>query len=215
MKPEEIAQLRKDYTLHSLNEDDVVSSPIVQFERWWNDAEKSQIIEMNAMTLATTGKDGFADARTVLLKGFDEKGFVFFTNYDSIKGKQLDANPKCCLLFHWKELERQIRINGIADKISVEESDEYFESRPGGSRIGAWASPQSKVVENKEWLEKTFKHYSEKFKQGKIPKPPHWGGYRVQPLKIEFWQGRPSRMHDRILYTGTTPGKWKIERLAP
>lgn len=215
MKAEEIAQLRKDYTMHSLNEDDVAPSPLVQFERWWNDAEKSQIIEMNAMTLATTGKDGFADARTVLLKGFDEKGFVFFTNYDSVKGKQLDANPKCCLLFHWKELERQIRINGIADKVSMEESADYFDSRPEGSRIGAWASPQSKVVENKEWLEKTFKHYSEKFRQGTIPKPPHWGGYRLQPLKIEFWQGRPSRMHDRIQYTETAPGNWKIERLAP
>jgi len=215
MKTEEIAQLRRDYTLHSLTEADVASSPVEQFAKWWDDATQSQIVEINAMILATVADDGFADARTVLLKGFDETGFIFFTNYDSVKGKQLALNPKCCLLFHWKELERQIRITGIAEKISVEESNEYFDSRPDGSKIGAWASPQSKVVENKSWLEGSFNIYSEKFKQGKIPKPPHWGGYRVKPAKIEFWQGRPSRMHDRILYTETGPGKWKIERLAP
>jgi pyridoxamine 5'-phosphate oxidase len=215
MKAEEIAQLRRDYTLHSLNEDDVAPSPIPQFERWWNDAEQSQIIEMNAMTLATIGDDDFADARTVLLKGFDEKGFVFFTNYNSAKSQQIDFSSGCCLLFHWKELERQVRIKGIAEKISVEESTDYFNSRPEGSKIGAWSSPQSKVVQNKEWLEKTFSYYSERFKKEKISKPPHWGGYRVKPVKIEFWQGRPNRMHDRILYTETMPGEWKIERLAP
>jgi pyridoxamine 5'-phosphate oxidase len=215
MKVEEIAQLRKDYTLHTLSEDDVASSPIIQFENWWSDAEKSQIIEMNAMTLATTGSDGFADARTVLLKAFDEKGFVFFTNYNSAKSKQLDINSGCCLLFHWKELERQVRINGVAEKISMKESIDYFDSRPDGSKIGAWASPQSMVVAGKAWLKETFNYYSERFKHGKIPKPPHWGGYRVKPIKVEFWQGRPSRMHDRILYTEIAPGNWKIERLAP
>ena len=215
MKTEDIAQLRKDYTLNTLNEEDVDPSPIKQFERWWNDAERSQILEFNAMTLATTGTDGFADARTVLLKAYDERGFVFFTNYNSVKSKQLDSNANCCLLFYWKELERQVRINGIADKISMKESIDYFDSRPEGSKIGAWASPQSVVVAGKAWLKETFQYYAERFKHGKIPKPPHWGGYRVKPIRIEFWQGRPSRMHDRILYTETTQGNWKIERLAP
>ena len=218
MKPEEIAQLLKDYTLHTLNEDEVDPSPLAQFQRWWNDAEKSQIDEMNAMTLATTGQDGMPEARTVLLKAFDEKGFVFFTNYNSAKSQQLDFNANCCLLFFWKELERQVRINGIAEKISVKESIDYFDSRPDGSKIGAWASPQSVVVAGKTWLKETFEYYAERFKHGKIPKPPHWGGYRVKPTKIEFWQGRPSRMHDRILYTpvaDSAEGQWKTERLAP
>ena len=215
MKPEEIAQLRKDYTLHTLNEEDVAESPVTQFERWWQDAEKSQIVEMNAMTLATSGIDGMADARTVLLKAFDEKGFVFFTNFNSAKSTQLEFNANCCLLFFWKELERQIRVNGIAEKISIKESIEYFDSRPDGSKIGAWASPQSMVVAGKTWLKETFQYYTERFKHGKIPKPPHWGGYRVKPVRIEFWQGRPSRMHDRILYTQEATGNWKTERLAP
>jgi pyridoxamine 5'-phosphate oxidase len=215
MNSEEIAQLRKDYTLHTLNEEDVAGSPFKQFEKWWQDAEQSQIEEMNAMTLASTGEDGMTDARTVLLKAFDEKGFVFFTNYNSVKSKQLEFNANCCLLFFWKELERQIRINGVAEKISVKESIEYFDSRPDGSKIGAWASPQSIVVAGKTWLKETFQYYTERFKHGKIPKPPHWGGYRVKPVRIEFWQGRPSRMHDRILYTPVATGEWKTERLAP
>ncbi len=215
MKPEDIAQLRKDYTLHSLNEDDVADSPITQFQRWWEDAEKSEILEMNAMTLATVGHDGMPEARTVLVKAFDENGFVFFTNYNSAKSKQLDFNVNCCLLFFWKELERQVRINGIAEKISAKESIEYFDSRPDGSKIGAWASPQSLVVAGKAWLKETFEYYAERFKHGHIPKPPHWGGYRVKPVRMEFWQGRPSRMHDRILYTQTAEGVWKTERLAP
>lgn len=215
MTPGEIAQLRKDYTLHTLNEDEVATSPIVQFERWWDDAAKSQIDEMNAMVLATTGSDSMPDARTLLLKAFDERGFVFFTNYNSVKSKQLDFNANCCLLFFWKELERQVRINGIAEKISMKESIDYFDSRPNGSKIGAWASPQSMVVAGKAWLKETYEYYLERFKHGKIPKPPHWGGYRVKPIKMEFWQGRPSRMHDRILYTEISPGNWKTERLAP
>jgi pyridoxamine 5'-phosphate oxidase len=215
MNREEIAQLRKDYTLHTLNEEDVAGSPFKQFEKWWQDAEQSQIEEMNAMTLASTGEDGMADARTVLLKAFDEKGFVFFTNYNSAKSKQLEFNANCCLLFFWKELERQVRINGVAEKISVKESLAYFDSRPDGSKIGAWASPQSMVVAGKTWLKETFQYYAERFKHGQIPKPPHWGGYRVKPVRIEFWQGRPSRMHDRILYTTGAEDEWKIERLAP
>lgn len=215
MKPEELSHLRKEYTLHTLNEDDVEVSPFKQFERWWQDAERSQIEEMNAMTLATSGKEGLTDARTVLLKAFDDKGFVFFTNYNSAKSSQLDFNANCCLLFFWKELERQVRIHGIAEKISVKESIEYFDSRPDGSKIGAWASPQSVVVAGTSWLKETFQYYAERFRHGKIPKPPHWGGYRVKPVRIEFWQGRPSRMHDRILYSESETGVWKMERLAP
>lgn len=215
MKPEELSQLRKDYTMHSLNEDEVDDSPVTQFEKWWQDAEQSRIEEMNAMTVATTGSDGMPDARTVLLKAVDEKGFVFFTNYNSAKSQQLELNNNCCLLFFWKELERQVRINGVAEKISVKESIEYFDSRPEGSKIGAWASPQSMVVAGRAMLKETFQYYAERFKHGQIPKPPHWGGYRVKPVRMEFWQGRPSRMHDRILYTQLDGGLWKRERLAP
>lgn len=214
MNQEEIARIRKDYTLLSLNEDEVEASPFDQFEKWWKEAEQSQILEYNAMTLATTGEDGMPEARTVLLKAFDEKGFVFFTNYNSAKSKQLEFNHQSCLLFFWKELERQVRINGRTEKISMKESIDYFDSRPEGSKIGAWASPQSMVVAGKAWLKETFEYYAERFKHGQIPKPPHWGGYRVIPDKIEFWQGRPSRMHDRILYT-KQDGLWKKERLAP
>lgn len=215
MTPEEIARLRKDYTLHALNEEDVALHPVEQFRRWWNDAEQSQIDEMNAMTLSTIDESGMPEARTVLVKGFDEAGFVFFTNYNSAKSRQLDFNANCCLLFFWKELERQVRINGVAEKISTAESIAYFESRPDGSKIGAWASPQSLVVAGKAWLKETFEYYAERFKHGQIPKPPHWGGYRVKPNRVEFWQGRPSRMHDRIQYGLQENGNWKIERLAP
>ena len=214
MKPEEISHLRKEYTLHSLSEKDVAATPIEQFERWWKQASDSAIEEMNAMTLSTIDANGMPDARTILLKGVDEKGFVFFTNYNSTKSVQLDFNANCCLLFFWKELERQVRIYGVAEKISVSESIEYFESRPDGSKIGAWASPQSMVVAGEAWLKETFQYYAERFKHGKIPKPPHWGGYRIKPVRMEFWQGRPSRMHDRILYTKSPEG-WKTERLAP
>ncbi|MBS1655765.1 MAG: pyridoxamine 5'-phosphate oxidase [Bacteroidetes bacterium] len=215
MSTEHIAALRKEYTLYSLDEDSVHKSPFTQFDTWWKQAEESQIEEVNAMTLATIGRDGMTDARIVLLKAFDERGFVFFTNYNSSKSGQLTYNPNCCLLFYWKEMERQVRINGVATKISVEESIHYFNSRPDGSKIGAWASPQSMVVAGQAWLKETFNYYKERFKHGSIPKPPHWGGYRVNPLRIEFWQGRPNRMHDRILYTPQQDKVWKIERLAP
>jgi pyridoxamine 5'-phosphate oxidase len=216
MTQEQIAAIRKDYTLHALNEEDVAFSPFDQFKKWWEDAEQSKILEVNAMTLATVDASGMADARTVLLKGFDDQGFVFFTNYNSAKSTQLDQNSQCCLLFFWKELERQVRINGIAEQISSAESIAYFNSRPDGSKIGAWASPQSVVVAGASWLKETFEYYAERFKHGEIPKPPHWGGYRVRPTRMEFWQGRPSRMHDRILYTPVAgDGSWKVERLAP
>jgi pyridoxamine 5'-phosphate oxidase len=209
-----IADIRKDYKMHSLHESDVAANPVEQFTHWWNDAVNSEVVEVNAMTLATATKDGKPSARIVLLKGFDEKGFVFFTSYESNKGKVLAENPYAALIFFWKEIERQVRIEGEVEKISPEESDAYFFSRPEGSRIGAWASPQSSIIENREILEKNVKHYAEEFKNS-IPRPPHWGGYRVMPLKIEFWQGRSNRLHDRIQYTKTAVGSWKAERLAP
>jgi pyridoxamine 5'-phosphate oxidase len=210
-----IADIRKDYKLQSFSETDAATDPIVQFGKWWDDAVKSEIGEVNAMTLATVAADGIPSARIVLLKGYDNNGFVFFTNYKSNKGEELQQNPAACLVFFWKELERQVRIFGNTEKISTEESIAYFNSRPDGSKIGAWASPQSLAVAGKAWLQETFDFYRERFKHGEIPKPPHWGGYRVKPFKIEFWQGRPSRMHDRILYTLQKDGSWTIERLAP
>jgi pyridoxamine 5'-phosphate oxidase len=209
-----IADIRRDYSLHSLNESDVASSPIQQFTKWWNDALASEILEVNAMTLATSTKSGKPSARIVLLKGFDEKGFVFFTNYESNKGKALAENPNAALIFFWKEIERQIRIEGITEKISASESDAYFFSRPEGSRIGAWASPQSKIIKNRNILEENLQRFSNEFKNS-IPRPPHWGGYRVMPELIEFWQGRSNRLHDRIQYTKTGSGSWKVDRLAP
>jgi pyridoxamine 5'-phosphate oxidase len=210
-----ISDIRKDYQLQSLSEADVAESPVAQFGKWWDDAVKSEIDEVNAMTLASVNAEGVPSARIVLLKGYDENGFIFFTNYNSNKGSELEKNANACLVFFWKELERQIRITGIAEKISTEDSIAYFNSRPDGSKIGAWASPQSLAVAGKAWLKETFDYYRERFKHGEIPKPPHWGGYRVKPVKVEFWQGRPSRMHDRIQYTLQTDGNWGIERLAP
>jgi pyridoxamine 5'-phosphate oxidase len=215
MIQEDIAKIRKDYTLDALNETDVDGSPFIQFQQWWKAAEDCDILELNAVTLATADQTGMVDARTVLLKGFDDQGFVFFTNYNSAKSTQLDQQPQCCLLFFWKELERQVRINGVAERISNADSIAYFNSRPDGSKIGAWASPQSMVVAGSAFLKETYQYYAERFKHGEIPKPPHWGGYRVKPSRIEFWQGRPSRMHDRILYTHDQEKGWKIERLAP
>lgn len=210
-----IADIRKDYQLQTLSEADVTADPIAQFGKWWDEAVKSDIVEVNAMTLATADKNGIPSARIVLLKEYDAKGFVFFTNYNSKKGEQLLQNPNACLVFFWKELERQVRITGTTEKISMEESIAYFNKRPDGSKIGAWASPQSLAVAGKAWLKETFDYYRERFKHGEIPKPPHWGGYRVKPFTIEFWQGRPSRMHDRIQYTLNADGTWSIERLAP
>ena len=210
-----IADLRTEYKMQTLLEADVDADPVKQFEKWWDDALKSEIYEANAMTLATVDADMVPSARIVLLKGFDEKGFVFFTNYNSQKGSELARNDRACLVFFWKELERQVRITGIAEKISAEESIAYFNSRPDGSKIGAWVSPQSLVVAGKAWLKETFDYYMERFKHGEIPRPPHWGGYRVKPFRVEFWQGRPNRLHDRILYTSAEVNSWKIERLAP
>ncbi len=210
-----IAGIRKEYKQQTLLETDISADPFAQFTKWWDDALKSEIDEVNAMTLATVDPDGIPSARIVLLKGFDEQGFVFFTNYNSRKANDLARNNRACLVFFWKELERQVRISGIAEKVSTAENIVYFNSRPDGSKIGAWASPQSLVVAGKAWLKETFDYYRERFKHGEIPKPPHWGGYRVKPFKVEFWQGRPNRLHDRIQYTLQKDGIWKIERLAP
>ena len=210
-----IADIRKEYKQQSLSESEAAANPFVQFQQWWNDAVHSGIDEVNAMTLATASVTGLPAARIVLLKGVDEKGFVFFTNYESYKGMQLDENPRACLVFFWKELERQVRITGLVEKTAAAESDEYYNSRPAGSRIGAWASPQSRVIDSRDWLEDNEKKYTAKFEGVTIERPPHWGGYRVQPITIEFWQGRESRLHDRIQYTLEEAGKWKIERLAP
>jgi pyridoxamine 5'-phosphate oxidase len=210
-----IADIRKDYKLRSLLEKDVDTNAIRQFDKWWQEAIHSEIDEVNAMTLATASADGIPAARIVLLKGYDERGFVFFTNYDSFKGLQLTENPRACLVFFWKELERQVRITGRVEKVSAEESDIYFNSRPEGSRIGAWASPQSQVIESREWLEEREKTLVKDFTGKPLSRPAHWGGYRVKPINIEFWQGRPSRLHDRIQYALQGDNSWKIERLAP
>lgn len=210
-----IADMRKEYAQQSLSEKDVEADPILQFKKWWDHALASKLNEPNAMILATASKEAVPSARIVLLKDFNENGFVFFTNYDSYKGQQLSENPKACLVFFWEELERQVRITGLVFKLSSTESDEYFNSRPEGSRIGAWASPQSQVIENRNWLDERFNKLSSEMKDGTIQRPPHWGGYLVKPVIVEFWQGRVSRLHDRIQYSLQEDGKWKIERLAP
>lgn len=210
-----IADLRKEYASETLLEEDVALHPISQFQKWWDQAIATEILEPNAMTLATASADGLPSARVVLIKDFDERGFVFFTNYNSYKGIQVEENPKACLVFYWKELERQVRIMGVVEKVPEVESDAYFHSRPVGSRIGAWASPQSQVINDREWLEQEFERKKAQFSDGQVPRPPHWGGYLVKPAIIEFWQGRFSRLHDRIQYTLEENGDWKIERLAP
>ncbi len=210
-----IADIRNDYMQKTLLESDIAQTPIEQFDKWWDDAIKSKIDEVNAMTLATATKNGIPNARIVLLKGYDKNGFVFFTNYFSQKGQELNDNPNACLVFFWKELERQIRINGTIEKINTIDSDAYFNSRPLGSRIGAWASPQSNVIANRAIIEENLHHLQLQYKDASIPRPPHWGGYILQPKQVEFWQGRSNRLHDRIKYSLQQNNLWKIERLAP
>ena len=210
-----IADIRKDYKLASLSESDVAPDPIAQFEHWWHEAVNSQIDEVNAMTLATASCDGLPSARIVLLKDFSAKGFVFFTNYQSYKGAHLEENPRAALVLFWKELERQVRITGIVSKVPEAASIEYFRSRPIASQIGASVSPQSQVIESREWLEDRFTELFKTAAEAPIARPQHWGGYIVKPVTIEFWQGRSSRLHDRIQYTLEQSGAWKIERLAP
>lgn len=209
-----IADIRKDYKLRSLLQEDVESNPIDQFSKWWNDAIESKIDEVNAMTLATATTAGVPSARIVLLKGLTHEGFIFYTNYQSHKANELAMNPNAALIFFWKELERQIRIEGTVEKTNEADSEAYFITRPAASKIGAWASPQSSVIAGRHIIEESVLKYKEQFGEENIPKPPHWGGYIVKPLKVEFWQGRRSRLHDRILYTSHN-AEWKIERLAP
>jgi pyridoxamine 5'-phosphate oxidase len=209
-----ISDIRKEYMLESLSEADVYADPFLQFGRWWKEAEAAEIDEVNAMTLATAGKDGIPKARIVLLKGYSDQGFVFFTNYMSHKGQEMHENAYASLLFFWKELERQVRITGRVEKVDDLESDAYFHSRPEGSRIGAWSSPQSEIIAGREVIEQNVAKYTREFSTGSIPRPAHWGGYKVVPFSIEFWQGRPSRLHDRILYTHKDD-EWIIQRLAP
>lgn len=210
-----IADIRKTYSQKKLLEAKALADPIQQFAKWWKQALKSGLDEVNAMTLATASADGMPAARIVLLKDFSDKGFTFFTNYESYKGKQLAENPKACLVFFWKELERQVRITGLVEKISARESDEYFFSRPLESQAGANTSPQSQVIESREWLTEKYKLMKEKAETTGVKRPEHWGGYIVKPVIIEFWQGRPGRLHDRLQYSLLNNGSWKIERLAP
>jgi pyridoxamine 5'-phosphate oxidase len=210
----EVAALREEYTRTGLVEADVVPDPVVQFRAWFRDALAADLHEPNAMTLATTTPDGGPSARTVLLKGYDERGFVFYTNYEGRKARELEANPLCALLFYWGELERQVRIEGRASRLSGEESDAYFASRPRGSRIGAWASEQSRPVEDRSILEERVRVLEAEYEGREILRPPFWGGYRIEPETIEFWQGRENRLHDRIVYHRSGRG-WKIVRLQP
>jgi pyridoxamine 5'-phosphate oxidase len=208
-----LADLRKDYKLASLNESDAYPDPFRQFDKWLAESIKAEIPEPNAMTLATVTADGKPSARIVLLKGCDDRGFAFYTNYDSRKGRELATHPHACLVFHWVELERQVRIEGRVEKASVDEADTYFASRPLLSRVGAVASPQSRVIESRGWLEAQFAAAQARFGES-VPRPAHWGGYRVVPELIEFWQGRRNRLHDRLLYRHSDK-EWLIERLAP
>jgi pyridoxamine 5'-phosphate oxidase len=208
-----IADIRKDYKKASLAESDVSPSPVTQFDKWLAEAIAAELPEPNAMTLATVGADQRPSTRVVLIKGFDSRGPVWFTNYESRKGRELAANPFASLQFHWVELERVVRIEGKVEKVSDAESDAYFDSRPLDSRIGAWASPQSQTIASRAVLVARAAEFAAKFML-KPPRPPHWGGYRLQPDRFEFWQGRSSRLHDRIVY-GLRDGSWEIWRLAP
>ncbi|MBW4633138.1 MAG: pyridoxamine 5'-phosphate oxidase [Iphinoe sp. HA4291-MV1] len=210
-----IADLRKDYTLEGLSVSDVNSNPFIQFRQWFDQALATQVPEPNAMTLATATPDGKPSARMVLLKGFDQRGFVFYTNYNSHKGQELAENPQASLVFWWVELERQVRISGRVEKVSENESDEYFYSRPLNSRLSAWASRQSEVIESREVLEQRMHELQIQYQNQDVPRPRYWGGLRVIPIEIEFWQGRSNRLHDRLLYTRLDDGSWKIVRLSP
>jgi pyridoxamine 5'-phosphate oxidase len=209
-----IADLRKDYKLASLSESDVDASPFKQFEKWLDEAIRSEVPEPTAMTLATVGEGGRPSTRVVLLKGFDQRGPVWYTNYHSRKGRELAANPFAAIQFHWVELERVVRIEGRVEFASPEESDAYFVSRPLDSRIGAWASPQSEPLASRATLVAKAAEYAARYALNP-PRPPHWGGYRLTPDRFEFWQGRRSRLHDRMRYLPDGAGGWRVDRLAP
>ncbi|NJL73790.1 MAG: pyridoxamine 5'-phosphate oxidase [Saprospiraceae bacterium] len=211
-----VADLREDYRQATLEIEDVAPHPIAQFDEWFKIACSQAVKEPNAMVLATVNPQGRPSARVVLLKGYDESGFTFFTNYQSQKGKELEENPFGALVFNWLELEKQVRIEGKIQKLSPEESTSYFKSRPKSSQIGAWASPQSTVIESRNLLEERVQSLQAQYAQTEtLPRPEHWGGYLLSPDRVEFWQGRTSRLHDRIRYHLQSQGDWKIERLAP
>lgn len=215
MLNQQVAALRKDYRLASLDESEVEKHPVKQFEKWWQDAINSQLDEPNAMTLATSTPEGRPSSRIVLLKSFDTAGFIFFTNYESRKGVEMAANPQVSLLFFWRELERQVRIDGTVSKADAAISDEYYRTRPLGSRIGAIASPQSRVIPHRSFLEEQVNIIAAQYVLEEPARPQHWGGYIVKPMLVEFWQGRSNRLHDRVQYTLTEGGAWNIDRLAP
>lgn len=209
----DLQKLRKEYTRAGLREIDADPDPIEQFRKWFDEALAANLYEPNAMTLATATSNGRPSARVVLLKGYDERGFVFYTNYEGRKGRELEENPRCALVFYWGELERQVRIEGRASRVS-EESNAYYRSRPRGSQLGAWASEQSRLVKDRGILEERLRELEAEYEGREIPRPPFWGGYRVEPEAIEFWQGRENRLHDRLLYRRLSGG-WEIERLSP
>ena len=211
----QLAEMRRNYAARALDLADLDANPFVQFDHWMREAIETQVIEPNAMTLATADDAGRPAVRTVLLKGFDERGFVFYSNYESAKARDLAANPKVALLFPWLALERQVSAMGIAKKITAAESLKYFLSRPRESQIGAWASRQSEVIATRALLESKFAEMKARFANGEIPLPDQWGGYRVTPQSFEFWQGRPNRLHDRFKYTLQSDGSWTIARLMP
>ncbi|MGB3683428.1 MAG: pyridoxamine 5'-phosphate oxidase [Rubrobacteraceae bacterium] len=210
-----VADLRKEYTRSGLAESDAAPDPVDQFRSWFEEALEANLHEPNAMTLSTATPDGRPSARVVLLKGFDGRGFVFYTNYEGRKARELEQNPNCSLTFYWGELERQVRVEGRAVRVPEEESDAYFDSRPRGSRLGAWASEQSRPVEDRVKLEERLKELEVEYEGREIPRPPFWGGYRVEPERMEFWQGRENRLHDRLLYSAVGSGAWEIQRLQP
>jgi pyridoxamine 5'-phosphate oxidase len=210
----ELSELRREYAVGGLAESDLLPEPVAMFRRWLRDAVTAGLHEPNAMVVATVSPDGRPASRLVLLKGVDERGFVFFTNYSSRKGEELDANPACALLFPWHGLERQVRIEGTAVRLTAAENDAYFVTRPRAAQIGAWASPQSQVVADRAELDKGYDEQLTRFGELQVPIPPYWGGYRVAPESVEFWQGRQNRMHDRLRYR-RTPSGWTTERLAP
>jgi pyridoxamine 5'-phosphate oxidase len=209
-----LADLRLSYTKAGLTETDIDPDPFRQFELWMSQAISSQLIEPNAMTLATVDGSGQPNARAVLLKGFDPTGLVFYTNYESRKSREIAANPNVCLLFYWAELERQVRVVGRAERVPEAESEAYFQSRPVGHQLGAWVSNQSTVIAGREVIEESLASVSKRFEPGPVPRPPYWGGYRVVPHAFEFWQGRPNRLHDRLEYN-LAKGTWTIRRLSP